>query len=98
MVEHTYGEAVITKEATETEAGVKTKTCAACGDKVEEEIPALGTSTNSDTASKPTDSTTNNELDDDSNDGGSNMVWIIVVIAAAVIGGAIVVIVVKKKK
>ncbi|MBO5316375.1 MAG: hypothetical protein J6B48_08105 [Clostridia bacterium] len=37
---HTYGEWVITKEATESENGLKEKTCA-CGDKITEVIPKL---------------------------------------------------------
>lgn len=37
---HSYGEPVVTKEATCTETGVKTKTCS-CGDAQTEEIPVL---------------------------------------------------------
>ena len=40
-IEHTYGEAVVTKEATENETGVKTSTCTVCGTTKEEEIPCL---------------------------------------------------------
>ena len=36
---HTFGEAVVTKEATETETGIKTKTCTVCSATEEEEIP-----------------------------------------------------------
>ena len=37
---HSYGEWVVTKEATCTVAGSREKVCSACGDKVTEEIPA----------------------------------------------------------
>ena len=39
---HDYGDWVITKEATETEAGERQKTCTRCGDIITEEIPATG--------------------------------------------------------
>ncbi len=42
VVAHTYGEWVVTKEATATEAGVREKVCSVCGDKITEEIPATG--------------------------------------------------------
>ncbi len=40
---HKYGDWTVTKEATATEKGSKEKVCATCGDKVVEEIPAIGT-------------------------------------------------------
>ena len=46
--EHVYGEWVVTKEATCTEAGSREKTCTSCGYKVTEEIPAAGHKWNSD--------------------------------------------------
>ena len=39
---HTYGEWVIEKEATETETGLKSRTCSVCGDKQTEVIPKKG--------------------------------------------------------
>ena len=39
---HTYGEWVIEKEATETETGLKSRTCSVCGDKQTEIIPKKG--------------------------------------------------------
>ena len=39
---HTYGEWVIEKEATETETGLKSRTCSVCGDKQIEVIPKKG--------------------------------------------------------
>lgn len=42
MVEHAYGEAVTVVEPTCTEKGKTEKTCADCGYKLEEDIPALG--------------------------------------------------------
>ena len=39
---HSYNDWIITKEATCTETGSKEKTCANCGDKITEEIPATG--------------------------------------------------------
>ena len=39
---HTYGEWVIEKEATETETGLKIRTCSVCGDKQTEVIPKKG--------------------------------------------------------
>jgi len=38
---HSYGEWVVTKAATQTENGIKAKTCTLCGDKVTETIPKL---------------------------------------------------------
>ena len=46
--DHVYGEWVVTKEATCTEAGSREKTCTSCGYKVTEEIPAAGHKWNSD--------------------------------------------------
>ncbi len=43
LAEHKYGEWVVTKEATETETGLKEKECSVCGDKVTEEIPVIST-------------------------------------------------------
>ena len=40
--QHEYGDWVVTKEATCTEAGSRSKTCDGCGDVVTEELPALG--------------------------------------------------------
>ena len=40
--DHEYGDWTITKEANCTEAGSKEKVCSNCGDKVTEEIPAIG--------------------------------------------------------
>ena len=45
--EHVYGEWVVTQESTCTKAGSREKTCARCGDKVTEEIPAAGHKWNS---------------------------------------------------
>ncbi len=39
---HSYGEWVVVEPATETEEGLKVKTCRHCGDEVSETIPALG--------------------------------------------------------
>ena len=46
--EHVYGEWIVTKAATCTEAGSREKTCTRCGNKVIEEIPAAGHKWNSD--------------------------------------------------
>ena len=40
---HSYGDWVVVEPATETEEGLKVKTCRHCGDEVSETIPALGT-------------------------------------------------------
>ena len=40
---HSYGNWVVNKEATTTEAGSKSKTCSVCGDVVTEEIPMVET-------------------------------------------------------
>ncbi|MBE6630369.1 MAG: hypothetical protein E7624_05915 [Ruminococcaceae bacterium] len=40
-IKHTYGEFVVTREATEFEAGEKVKTCTVCGATVTEEIPPI---------------------------------------------------------
>ncbi len=41
VLEHTYGEWVITKEATEDEEGLQEKECSVCGNKIEEKIEKL---------------------------------------------------------
>jgi len=40
---HSYGDWVVVEPATETEEGLKVKTCRHCGDEVSETIPVLGT-------------------------------------------------------
>ena len=39
---HIYGDWVITKQPTETDDGIREKSCTACGDQVTESIPAVG--------------------------------------------------------
>lgn len=43
---HTYGDWTVTKEATATETGVKTRTCTVCGYQETAEIPVIGTINN----------------------------------------------------
>ena len=93
MIEHTYGDAVVTKEATELEEGLKTQTCTICGDVIEEDIPVL--STNVETASD----TTEDNVSKNSTDDGNSMLWIIIAVGAiVVIAGVATAVVIKKKK
>ena len=72
---HTFGEWTVTKVATETEKGSKTKACA-CGYAVEEDIPATG-------GNEPTPPVTDDE------DGGLGTGAIVaIVIGSAVVAGA----------
>ena len=57
---HTFGEWTVTKVATETEAGSKSKSCA-CGFTVEETIPATGIHEDETTENEPTPPTTDGE-------------------------------------
>lgn len=41
LTTHTYGDWVVDKAATETETGIKSKTCSVCGDKITETIPVI---------------------------------------------------------
>ena len=103
---HAYGEAVVTKEATETEEGIKTSTCTVCGDTKEEVISyitaeaetPLDDTTKNDTVI--TDADTDTDTDADNNDKPNNMTRIIIAIGAVVLigGGVTAVILIRKKK
>ena len=56
---HSYGDWVVVEPATETEEGLKVKTCRHCGDEVSETIPALGATD----SSEPSDSTSESDSD-----------------------------------
>ncbi|MBQ5597315.1 MAG: hypothetical protein IIU66_02360, partial [Clostridia bacterium] len=91
MIEHTYGEAVVTKEATELEEGLKTQTCTVCGDVKEDAIPVL--STNVEISSDIAEEDVNDAA------GNNNMLWIIIAVGAiAVIAVGATIVVIKKKK
>lgn len=51
---HAWGGGVVTKNATETQTGIKTYTCCECGETKTEEIPALGKTEVSPTQALPT--------------------------------------------
>ena len=90
-ISHSFGEAVVTKESTETETGIKTKTCTVCGVTEEEEIPVIVADEKANTSSSA--ATTNSSKDKSSNG------WIIwVILAVAVIGGGAAYFVIKNKK
>ena len=89
---HTYGEAVVVTPATETAVGKQTKTCAACGHVVEEEIPML--ENKDDTAATEDVPTTG--ADEESNSSGLG--WIVWAAAVVIIAGAGVAIIVGGKK
>lgn len=92
---HTFGEAVVTKEATETQTGIKTSTCTICGESKEEVIPYAEPETPDE--DEKTDATAGTE--DESRDNGNNSLWIIIAAAAvALIGGVIITVISKKKK
>ena len=94
---HTFGEAVVTKEATETEEGIKTTTCTACGETKEDVIPNVPAEPEnpSDDANADTDSSIGDEGNKD-----NNMSWIIIAIVAVVVLAGVVatIILIKKKK
>jgi hypothetical protein len=62
---HSYGEWVVTKEATATEAGSKERVCSACEEKETEVIPATGVE------DEDSSNAGSNEEDKDSSDVGS---------------------------
>ncbi len=61
---HKFGDWTITKEATKTESGSRTKSCTVCGYKVTESIPATGTT-------EPTDPPKPTDLDKENPDTGT---------------------------
>ncbi len=67
---HNFNEWVVVKEATESENGLRERTCAVCGYTMTEEIPATGTG-----AGEPSDpeipDEENNSTDSDNNDNDS---------------------------
>lgn len=88
---HKYGDWKVTKEATATEKGSKEKVCATCGDKVVEEIAALGT-----TADK--NDTTDSKKDNGTTSPATNDVTNIYVVVAMLVAIAAASVVVLKKK
>ena len=89
VAEHTFGEWVITKEATATSDGSKERTCSVCGATVTEVIPATGGETTA-----PTETTTPAEKSD--TNVGMIVLW--VVIALVVIVAVVFIILYMKKK
>ncbi len=89
VAEHTFGEWVITKEATATSDGSKERTCSVCGATVTEVIPATGEETTA-----PTETTTPAEKSD--TNVGMIVLW--VVIALVVIAAVVFIILYMKKK
>ena len=77
QAEHTFGEWTVSKEATATEKGSKTKRCA-CGFTVEEEIPALG---DGEQTTEPTPS------DNDGGEGLGTGAVVAIVIGSTVVAG-----------
>ena len=53
--DHTYGKWVVEKEATETEKGLKSAVCSVCGDKKEQSIPVIKTTTTSESTTEKTE-------------------------------------------
>ena len=96
---HSYGEWTVTKEATATEKGEKTKSCV-CGHTVTEEIPATGTSSGNEN-----EGNSDNSGDEDlvpeptvDNDGLSGGAIAAIVIGVVVLGGGFVIFFIFKKK
>ncbi len=88
---HKYGDWKVTKEATATEKGSKEKVCATCGDKVVEEIPAIG-------APATDDKVDNNKTDNgDKAPATGDVANIFVVVSMLMAIAAAAVVVLKKK-
>ena len=83
---HDYGEWEVTKEATETEKGTKTKTCETCGDKKTEDIPKLAPSTDADTDK------------DDSESAGFPWYYVAIPAAAVLVLVIVIVVIAKSRK
>ena len=75
---HSYGEWTITKEATATSEGTRTRTCTKCGNKETETIPKKGSSSSDDQNSskddtnKPSNNDNNNSNNNSSRNNGTN--------------------------
>ena len=89
VAEHTFGEWVITKEATATSDGSRERTCSVCGATVTEVIPATGEETTA-----PIETTAPAEKSD--TNVGMIVLW--VVIALVVIAAVVFIILYMKKK
>ena len=73
---HTWDNGVITKEATETEEGVKTYTCKTCGETKTEKIPATSHHWDQGTITKKATCTENGEKTYHCTDEGCDKTWI----------------------
>lgn len=73
---HTWDNGVITKEATETEEGVKTYTCKTCGETKTEKIPAASHHWDQGTITKKATCTENGEKTHHCTDEGCDKIWI----------------------
>ncbi len=73
---HTWDNGVITKEATETEEGVKTYTCKTCGETKTEPIPVISHHWDQGTVSKEATCTEDGELTHHCTDADCNKTWV----------------------
>lgn len=73
---HTWDNGVITKEATETEEGVKTYTCKTCGETKTEPIPVISHHWDQGTVSKKATCTENGELTHHCTDADCSKTWV----------------------
>ena len=86
MVDHNYGDWIVTKQETTTEDGIREKICSICGDKITTFIPATGeevTNPDSDNATPPKEEDKN----DNATELSGSAVAAIVISSVAVAGG-----------
>lgn len=75
-LDHTWDNGVITKEATETEEGVKTYTCKTCGETKTHSIPVISHHWNQGTVTKEATCTENGELTHHCADADCGKTWV----------------------
>lgn len=73
---HTWDNGVVTKDATETEEGVKTYTCKTCGETKTESIPVISHHWDQGTVSKEATCTEDGELTHHCTDADCNKTWV----------------------
>ena len=98
MLEHSFGEWVVLKDATATEAGSKSRECTVCHYTQTEEIPATGATEEPDPTEPATQPTEGNQNHQGNDDDKGNTVLIIAVVALFIAAAAIIVLLILKKK
>ena len=94
---HDFENPVITKEPTDTEAGIKQGKCKRCGEQTTEEIPALSVES-TDLTSETNGTEEKQQTPNNNRSGNSWVIWVILVAGAAIVAISSLLIVKKKRQ